>query len=98
MINCGDLFKVPNKIEPGEVIIGDAWTDWTNNFTVLATANGSGDAAALLLKHGKGIYLVTGFRNESESDVETNARMMENLLHYSVEWLDAQKRTEFAVA
>ena len=97
-INCGDLFKVPNKIEPGEVIIGDAWTDWTNNFTVLATANGSGDAAALLLKHGKGIYLVTGFRNESESDVETNARMMENLLHYSVEWLDAQKRTEFAVA
>ncbi|MBC8230633.1 transposase [bacterium] len=95
---AGDLFQTPNQIEPGNVIISDSWTEWTNNFTVLATANGGDDAAVLLFRHGEGIYLVTAFRNQSESDIQTNAKMMENLLHYSIEWLEEQERPELSVA
>ncbi|MFQ6041005.1 MAG: hypothetical protein ACE5PV_09125 [Candidatus Poribacteria bacterium] len=97
-IHAGDLFKTPHQIESGNVVISDSWTEWTNNFTVLATANGGSDAAVLTLRYGKGIYLVTAFRNESESDVQINARVMENLLHYSIEWLEEQQAPELSVA
>jgi len=97
-IFAGDLFKTPNEIEPGNVVISDSWTEWTNNFTVLATANGGDDAAVLLLRHGEGVYLVTAFRNQSESDIQTNAKIVQNLLHYSIKWLEEQERPELSVA
>jgi hypothetical protein len=97
-LSAGDLFKNPNQIESGDVIISDSWTEWTDNFTVLARANGGDDAAVLLLRHGKGVYIVTAFRNESEADIKKNAKMMENLLHYSINWLDEQEMPELSVA
>jgi hypothetical protein len=97
-IHAGDLFKSPHHIESGNVVISDSWSGWTNNFTVLATANGGKDAAALLYRYGKGIYLVTAFRNESEADVQINTNVMENLLHYSIKWLDEQKIPQLSVA
>jgi len=97
-IYSGDLFKSPHHIESGNVVISDSWSEWTNNFTVLATANGGKEAAALLYRYGKGIYLVTAFRNESEADVQMNAKVMENLLHYSIKWLNEQKIPQLSVA
>jgi len=93
-----DLFKIPNVIEPGEVVIADAWTEYASPFSVLAKSNGGGDAAVLRLKHGDGMYLVTAFRNASREDVEINAKIMENLLYYSIEWLDEQERKNLAIA
>jgi hypothetical protein len=97
-IYAGDLFKSPHHIESGGVVISDSWSEWTSNFIVLATANGGKDAATLLLRYGQGIYLVTAFRNESEEDVQMNAKVMENLLHYSIKWLDEQKIPQLSVA
>ncbi len=97
-IFADSLFKVPNVVEPGEVVIADAWTEYAAPFSVLAKSNGGGDAAVLRLKHGEGIYIITAFRNASSEDIETNVKVMENLLHYSVEWLDEQKRKDLSIA
>ena len=97
-IFADDLFRVPNVIEPGGVVIADAWTEYAAPFSVLAKSNGGGDAAVLRLKHGEGMYLITAFRNASREDVEINAKVMENLLYYSVEWLDEQHRKNLAIA
>jgi len=92
------IFGKPNKIESGEVKLDDSWTEWSNNFEVLATMNGGGEAAVLMLKYGKGIYILTGFKNEKPEDVQTNAKVIENLLHYSVRFFDKQDRQHLYAA
>ena len=84
------------------VRLDDMWLDPLGKWTSLAKTNTSAaglpnngfeDASALLLlPFQKGLYIVTSLKNETEADVRVNDKMMENLLHFSVKWLDKQHR------
>ena len=85
------------------VRLDDMWLDplgkWTSLAKINAAAvglprNGFKDASPLLLlPFQKGLYIVTSLKNETEADVKVNDRIMENLLHFSVKWLDRQRKT-----
>ena len=78
------------------------WLDPLGKWTSLAKTNTASadlprgefeDASVLLLlPFQKGLYIVTSLKNETEADVQVNDKMMENLLHFSVKWLDRQHR------
>ena len=85
--------------------LDDMWLDPLGKWTSLAKINtaaaglprnGFEEASALLLlPFQKGLYIVTSLKNETESDVRVNDRIMENLLHFSVKWLDRQRRNSY---
>ena len=82
------LFSEPNRIRSGDVFIDDTWTGWNDKYTLLATTNGGTEIAAAMLRHGKGMYLLTSFQNETAANIFVNQPMMENLIHFAVNWLD----------
>lgn len=81
--------------------LDDMWIDPLGKWTSLAKTNtaaaglpGNGFENAsplLLLPFQKGLYVVTSLKNETEEDVQINNKIMENLLHFSVKWLDRQR-------
>ena len=81
--------------------LDDMWLDPLGKWTSLAKINTSATghpkngfenaSALLLLPFQKGLYIVTSLRNETEADVQINDKIMENLLHFSVKWLDRQR-------
>ena len=83
--------------------LDDMWLDPLGKWTSLAKTNT--DAAGLpsnrfenaspllLLPFQKGLYVVTSLKNETEEDVQINDKIMENLLHFSVKWLDRQRKS-----
>ena len=83
--------------------LDDMWLDPLGKWTSLAKinsaaaglpGNGFEDASALLLlPFQKGLYIVTSLKNETQADVQVNDKIMENLLHFSVKWLDRQRKT-----
>ena len=83
--------------------LDDMWMDPLGKWTSLAkintaaagnSRNGFEDASALLLlPFQKGLYIVTSLKNETEADVQVNDKIMENLLHFSVKWLDRQRKS-----
>ena len=85
--SAGSLFREPNPIESGDVFIDDTWTDWSREYTILATTNRGKEIAIAMLKYGKGMYLITGLQNETKDNLSVNKPMMENLVHFAVEWL-----------
>ncbi|MCZ6680752.1 MAG: hypothetical protein O7E52_26275 [Candidatus Poribacteria bacterium] len=82
----GTLFGEPNTIRSGDVFIDDTWTDWSDQYTILATTNGGREIAVAMLKYGTGMYLVTSFQNETSANVFVNHPMLENLIHFAVRW------------
>ncbi len=82
--------------------LDDMWIDPLGKWTSLAKTNtaaaglpGNGFENAsplLLLPFQKGLYVVTSLKNETEEDVQINNKIMENLLHFSVKWLDRQRK------
>jgi len=90
---AADLFKIPNKIKAGRLYLADTWTGCNDKYKVLATSNGGKDIAIAMLKYGKGMYFVTGLRNDSRIAVKTNEPMMANLMHFAVKQLDKQSKT-----
>ncbi len=82
--------------------LDDMWLDPLSKWTSLAKTNrtdarlpgtGTQEASALLLlPFQKGLYIVTSLKNETEEDVQINGKIMENLLHFSVKWLERQNR------
>ena len=87
---AGTLFSKPNAIQSGAVFIDDAWTGWNDKYTLLATTNGGKDIAVAMLPHGKGMYLITSFRNETGVNIFVNRPMLENLIHFAVKWLNSK--------
>ena len=96
------IFRMPNSIQSGQIKLDDMWRDEMGKYIPLATApptnggenlsqNGGKDAAILMLQFQKGLYIITSLKNETEADVQVNRAMMENLLCYSVKWLDRHK-------
>ena len=84
---AGTLFSTPNKVKSGRMSIDDTWTGWNDKYTILATTNGGKDIAVAMLKHGRGMYLITGLQNETSDNISTNRRVMENLIHFAIEQL-----------
>ena len=81
--------------------LDDMWIDplgkWislakTNTTAAGLPSNGFENASPLLLlPFQQGLYVVTSLKNETEEDVLINNKIMENLLHFSVKWLDRQR-------
>lgn len=85
---AGTLFSEPNEIEFGDVFLDDTWTNWSDKYTILATTNDGKEIAFATLKYGKGLYLITGLQNETSANVFINYQIIENLIHFAVEWLN----------
>jgi len=84
---AADLFNTPNLIKAGRLYLADTWTGCNDKYKVLATSNGGKDIAIAMLKYGKGMYFVTGLRNDSQIAVKTNQPMMANLMYFAVKQL-----------
>ena len=97
----GNHHTDPDAMEQPFIRLDDMWLDPLGKWTSLAKTN---TAAAglpsdgfekasplLLLPFQKGLYIVTSLKNETEADVRINGKIMENLLHFSVKWLDKQR-------
>lgn len=89
--HAGDLFKEPNRIRSGQLSLDDSWKGWNEKFEILATTNDGKEIVVAKLKHGKGMYLVTNLHNRSNSAVSKNRRMLENLVHFAVQFLETSK-------
>lgn len=88
-------------MEQPSVRLDDMWLDPLGKWTSLAKINTAAAglpkdgfekaSALLLLPFQKGLYIVTSLKNETEKDVRINDKIMENLLHFSVKWIDKQR-------
>ncbi len=85
--NAGELFKAPHRIRSGQLALDDSWGGWNQKYEVLATTNGGKEIVVAKLKYGKGMYLITNLRNSQRNEVSQNRRMLENLVHFAVEFL-----------
>ena len=97
----GNHHTDPDALEQPVIRLDDMWLDPLGKWTSLAKTNiaaaglpneGFEKASPLLLlPFQKGLYIVTSLKNETEEDVRINDKIMENLLHFSVKWLDKQR-------
>ena len=86
--HAGELFKEPNRIRSGQLSLDDSWKGWSEKYEILATTNDGKEIVVAKLKHGKGMYLVTNLHNQRDSQVSKNRRMLENLVHFAVRFLE----------
>ena len=89
--HAGELFKAPNRIRSGQLALDDTWDGWNEKYQVLATTNNGKEIVVAKLKYGKGMYLVTSLRNDRDSQVSKNRRMLENLMHFAIGFLEQTK-------
>ena len=85
---AGTLFSEPNEIEFGDVFLDDAWTKWSDEYTILATTNDGKEIAFATLEYGEGMYLITSLQNETSANISINYKIIENLIYYAVNWLE----------
>ena len=85
---AGTLFSEPNEIQFGDVFLDDAWTKWSDKYTILATTNDGKEIAFATLEYGEGMYLITSLQNETSANVFINHQIIENLIYFVVKWLD----------
>ena len=97
----GNHHEDPDAMDHPTVRLDDMWLDPLGKWTSLAKINTAAAglpkdgfekaSALLLLPFQKGLYIVTSLKNETEKDVKINDKIMENLLHFSVKWIDKQR-------
>lgn len=85
--DAGELFKAPHRIRSGELALDDSWSGWNQKYQVLATTNKGKEIVVAKLRYGKGMYLITNLRNSQRKEVDKNRQMLENLVHFAVEFL-----------
>ena len=85
---AGTLFSEPNEIQFGDVFLDDAWTKWSDKYTILATTNDGKELAFATLEYGEGMYLITSLQNETSANIFINYQIIENLIYFAVKWLD----------
>ncbi len=85
--NAGELFKAPHRIRSGQLALDDSWSGWNQKYQVLATTNKGKEIVVAKLRYGKGMYLITNLRNSQRQEVNKNRQMLENLVHFAVEFL-----------
>ena len=81
------LFSTPNKIESGKIFVDDAWVDWGKRDDIFATTQESKELVVGARRYGKGLYIITSLRNDSQYTTTVNKALMENILHYAVSQL-----------
>ena len=86
--HAGELFKAPNRIRSGQLALDDSWRGWNEKYQILATTNNGKEIAVAKLRYGKGMYLVTSLYNRGSSQIAKNRRMLENLVHFAVGFLE----------
>ena len=89
--HAGELFKTPNRIRSGQLALDDSWRGWNEKYQILATTNNGKEIAIAKLSYGKGVYLVTSLCNRENSHIVKNRRMLENLVHFAVGFLEESK-------
>lgn len=85
------LNTTPETKEIPLVRLDDMWVDPLGKWNSFAKSTAQDASALLTLPFQQGLYVVTSLKNDNERDVQINAKIMENLLHYSVKWLDNQR-------
>ncbi|MCG9130652.1 hypothetical protein J5I95_03120 [Candidatus Poribacteria bacterium] len=85
--DAGELFTVPHRIRSGQLALDDSWSGWNQKYQVLATTNSGKEIVVAKLRYGKGMYLITNLRNSQKKEVSKNRPMLENLVHFAVEFL-----------
>lgn len=88
---AGELFKAPNRIRSGQLALDDTWDGWNQKYQVLATTNNGKEIVVAKLKYGKGMYLVTSLRNDRSAQISKNRRMLENLVHFAIGFLEVSE-------
>ncbi len=88
---AGELFKAPHRIRSGQLVLDDSWDGWNQKYEVLATTNNGKEIVVAKLKYGKGMYLITSLHNRNNSHVSKNRRMLENLMHFAIEFLSQSR-------
>ncbi len=81
------LFSTPNKIASGKIFVDDAWVDWDRRDKVFATTEDKKELVVGARQHGKGLYIITSLRNDSQYTTSINKALMENIMHYAVSQL-----------
>lgn len=81
------LFSMPNKIESGKIFVDDAWVDWGKRDKIFATTQEGKELVIGARRYGKGLYIITSLRNDSQYTTAMNKALMENILHYAVSQL-----------
>lgn len=81
------LFSAPNKVESGKIFVDDAWVDWNRRDEIFATTADSKELVVGARRHGKGLYIITSLRNDSQYTTSMNKALMENIVHYAVNHL-----------
>ena len=89
--DAGELCKAPNRIRSGQLALDDSWSGWNQKYKVLATTNGGKEIVVAKLRYGKGMYLITNLRNSQRNEVSKNRQMLENLVHFAVDFITASK-------
>ena len=84
---AGTLFSEPNEIKFGDVFLDDAWTKWSDEYTILATTNDGKEIAFATLEYGEGLYLITSLQNETSANIFINYQIIENLIYFAIKWL-----------
>ncbi len=85
------LNTTPDTKEIPLVKLDDMWVDPLGKWNSLAKSTAQDASALLTLPFQQGLYIVTSMKNDTGRDVDINKKLMENLLHYSVKWIDNQK-------
>ena len=88
---AGELFKAPNRIRSGQLALDDSWKGWNDKYQILATTNDGKEIAVAKLRYGKGMYLITSLHNQRREQISKNRRMLENLVHFAVGFLETSK-------
>ncbi len=81
------LFTTPNLIKSGQIYVDDAWMDWSRSDDILATTIGGKELVVGARRYGKGTYIITSLRNDSQYTTTINKALMQNILHYAVNQL-----------
>ena len=85
------LNTTPDTKEIPLVRLDDMWVDPLGKWNSLAKTTAQDASALLTLPFQQGLYIVTSLKNDTQRDTQINSKLMENLLHFSVRWLDNQK-------
>jgi len=81
------LLEKPNRVNPGGLVIDDAWTNLSGRYSVALKTSDDKYAVLAELKYGDGLYLITALANADQQSVSANEPLIENLIHYAVGWV-----------
>ena len=81
------LFSTPNMIASGKIFVDDAWVDWNRRDEIFATTKDNKELVVGARRYGKGLYIITSLRNDSQYTTSMNKALMENIIHYAVNQL-----------